>query len=321
MEAEKRRTGRDFARQAVPWLVLLAGLSLAGCRMLPTAETEYVGPELPPSPTLDQIAAFVNGNASRIQSFIADEAVISGPGIPSLRTQIAFERPRRLRIRGETGISGMELDVGSNDEVFWFWVKRNQPPALYFSRWSDYDLPGSVARRAVPLDPQWLVEAFGIAEIDLASPTEGPIPLAGNRLEIRTRRQTPEGPVAKVMVLDAQYGLVLAQHLYDPQGRLLASAVSYDHRRDPVSGLVMPRSVELQVPRAGMTLRVHLGNARINQPAADPAGTWAMPQYPGYPLVNLADPAMQAVPVPQSQPVVYSGALPACTPQTAVLAY
>jgi len=321
MDADGKRGRRRPGRAAVLCLGLLPAAVLCGCRMFPPAETAYVGPQLPPAPTLEQIAAFVNGNSTRIQTFVADEAVISGPGIPSLRTQIAFERPRRLRMRGETGLSGMELDVGSNDEVFWFWVKRNQPPAMYYARWADYDLPGSAARQAVPLDPRWLAEAFGIVEIDLSSPTEGPVPLAGNRLEVRTRRQTPEGPMVKVIVVDAQYGLVLAQHLYDPQGRLSASAVSYDHRRDPVSGLVMPRAVELQVPRAEMTLRVHLGNVRINQPIPDPAATWNMPTYAGYPLVNLADPTMQAVPIPQTQPVVYSGQAIVCPPDAAVSAY
>ena len=263
---------------------------LVGCRNFPTPQESYVGPQLPPNPTFEQIASFINTNSSQIRTVVADQASLSSPGFPTLRSQIVFERPWRLRIRGETSLSGLELDVGSNDELFWFWVKRNEPPAFYFCRYSDFDSPASTARRIVPIDPRWLVEAVGITELNPNEPHEGPIPLAGGRLEVRTRRSTVEGTMTKVTVVDAQYGLILGQYLYDPQGRLAASALSYDHRREPVSGLVLPRSVEINVPQSGMVLRLNLGNARINEPITNPSLTWNMPVYPGYPMVNLADP-------------------------------
>lgn len=263
---------------------------LVGCRNFPTPQESYVGPQLPPNPTFEQIASFINTNSSQIRTVVADQASLSSPGFPTLRSQIVFERPWRLRIRGETSLSGLELDVGSNDELFWFWVKRNEPPAFYFCRYSDFDSPASTARRIVPIDPRWLVEAVGITELNPNEPHEGPIPLAGGRLEVRTRRSTVEGTMTKVTVVDARYGLIMGQYLYDPQGRLVASALSYDHRREPVSGLVLPRSVEINVPQSGMMLRLNLGNARINEPIPNPSLTWNMPVYPGYPMVNLADP-------------------------------
>ncbi|HOP78798.1 MAG: hypothetical protein WBH86_14575 [Thermogutta sp.] len=275
-------------RRGIIGMVLLA--LLAGCRNFPSPQESYVGPQLPPNPTFEQIASFINTNSTQIRTVVADQASLSSPGFPTLRSQILFERPWRLRIRGETSLSGLELDVGSNDELFWFWVKRNEPPAFYFCRYSDYDNPASTARRVVPIDPRWLIEAVGITELDVNAPHEGPVPLAGGRLEIRTQRPTPDGIMTKVTVVDAQYGLILAQYLYDPQGRLVASAVSYDHRREPVTGLVLARTVEINVPASGMVLRLNLGNARINEPIPNPSLTWNMPVYPGYPMVNLADP-------------------------------
>lgn len=280
----------DGAPWWVPSLILCVLVASSGCRMVPTPPEPYTGPQLPPNPTVEQIAAIVNGNSSQIQTIIADQAALSAPGMPTLRTEILFERPWRLRMRGETSLSGLEMDVGSNDELFWFWVKRNEPPAFYFCRYADYDHPTSVARQVVPIDPRWLVEAVGVTQIDVNSPVEGPVALAGQRWEIRQRRQTPDGPVTKVLVVDGQYGFIMAQYMYDTQGRLLVSAVSYDHRREPVSGLVLPRTVEVSVPRSGMAFRLTLGNAKINQPIPSPSLVWNMPVYPGYPMVNLADP-------------------------------
>ena len=49
-----------------------------------------------------------------------------------------------------------ELDVGSNDELFWFWIKRNKPRALFYCRHDQFG--SSNARQMIPVDPGWLAE-------------------------------------------------------------------------------------------------------------------------------------------------------------------
>ena len=51
-----------------------------------------------------------------------------------LSGNIAAERPGRFRLTAGTAVTGQEIDLGSNDELFWMWVRRNQPPAVYFCR-------------------------------------------------------------------------------------------------------------------------------------------------------------------------------------------
>ncbi len=283
-------------RCTVAWgtlgLVLL-GAGIVGCRAVPSPEVSWA-PTLPPSPTLDQVAAVVNGNSAQIRSFIANQATLSGAGFATLQAQIVFERPKRLRIRGATSLSGAEVDLGANDDLYWLWVRRGEPPALYYCRRDRYFQ--SAARRVMPVQPDWLIEALGITEIDLTAANQGPVPLAGGRLEIRSVRSSPEGPTTKVMILEASRGLVLGQYIYDSRGQLAAAAQAASHRRDPVSGLVMPRVVDIQIPRAQVTMRVNLGNVAINQVLPNPAELWTLPTYPGYPTVNLEEPCSPATP-------------------------
>ena len=89
---------------------------------------------LPPSATVEQVIQAVNQNNGQIQSYSTTTATISGPGWPTLRASIAFQRPRLFRLRAETGLTGPEVDLGSNEQIFWFWVRRNQPPGVYFCR-------------------------------------------------------------------------------------------------------------------------------------------------------------------------------------------
>lgn len=280
----------------------------SGCHLLGRRpKTPPLPVVLPPSPPLAQVIDAVNNNSRQIQSFSTAEAELSGPGIPvTLRgTNIAFERPRRLRIRGGTGLTGSELDVGSNDELFWFWVRRNNPPAVFFCRHEQF--ASCAAARMMPMEPAWMIEAFGIVEFAPHELHEGPFERPDGHLEIVSTRQSPCGPVKKKTVIDHATAVVLEQHLYDQHGRAVASAVAREHRRDPLTSLIMPKVVDLQCPQAQFSMEVNLGNVAINQSVGNAEALWTMPTGGGWPLVDLADPnwpRMLGIPAQQRPPTV-----------------
>lgn len=58
---------------------------------------------------------------------------------------------------------GKELDLGSNQEVFWYWSKREKPPALYWAYFEDFHK----TRLKNPFDPLFIKSTLGIDEIKL----------------------------------------------------------------------------------------------------------------------------------------------------------
>ncbi len=81
-------------------------------------------------------------------------------------------------------------------------MRRNQPPALFFCRHDQF--AACRARQMIPIDPKWLIEALGVAELDPSLPYQGPPTLVGpNRLEIRAVRETPTGPTTRITIIDA----------------------------------------------------------------------------------------------------------------------
>ena len=288
------------------WLLLLStgllALSGASC---PRTWQRYINPPprvLPPSPTLVQVIDVVNRNSSQIQSFSTNHASVSGAGFPSLPASLAFERPRRFRLRAGFGLTGPEIDLGSNDELFWFWMRRSQPPAIYYCRHDQFAI--SQAHMTTPFEPQWLIEALGVMEFDPALPHQGPQPLPDERLRIDTIRNTPEGPLTKTTIVDSSQGWVLEQHLFDARQQLLASSVAGGHRQDPLSGLIMPTTVSIDLPPSKLRLRIDLGNVEINRLSGDRNSLWSMPSYPGAAPVNLADPNFRppGAPAPVAMP-------------------
>jgi hypothetical protein len=267
-------------------VVGLFALSGASCPNMIRPQSPPLPRVLPPSPTLDQLIQVVNGNNSRIQSFYTGHATLSGPGIPALSAKIAFGRPNYFRLYATSGLTGPEVDLGSNPEVFWYWVRRSQPPDIYYCRHDQF--ANSPARFSIPIQPDWLIEALGVSEIDPGLPHQGPFPLQGDRLRINTIRETPDGPVTKVTIFDGAQGWVLEQYIYNAQGILLARAVAGGHRRDPLSGLVT-----VNCPSAQFSIRIDLGPVEINRLSGNAAELWTMPQIPGAPAVNLANPNAQ----------------------------
>ena len=245
---------------------------------------------LPTQATLDQIIAAVHDNTQRVLSYMAPQAVLVVPGVPRLSAQVACEPPRRFRLRAQTSVTGSELDIGSNDDLFWLWIRRHQPPVMLFCRHDQY--AQSSARRLLPIRADWMPELLGLVNFRPEDRHEGPFPLPDGRIEIRSRIHSGEGELFKSTLLDGTTGLVVEQHLFTTTGERLASCRTSRHRVDPQSGAALPRLVEVSWPASGIEFQLELAAITTNTPATDPGQLWQMPAYEGYEPIDLADPSV-----------------------------
>jgi hypothetical protein len=259
----------------------------------------------------------VNQNSSRVQSISANGVTITIPdmmGLPLLSGNMAAERPGRFRLTAGT-IATQELDIGSNDELFWMWVRRNQPPALYFCRHAQF--ANSNIRQFMPIEPAWLLAAMGIVDIDPASVIEGPIPSARGQgtVELRSWLPSASGRLQRVTVIDARRAWVIEQDVYDQSGTtLLASARADSHRYYEREQVSLPDRVTVQLPTANLRMTINLGVVQINQLAPNSGQLWTLPTYDGYQPVDLGN-AVPGTPLPgPTAPSPLSGIVPTSYP-------
>lgn len=254
---------------------------------------------LPAHPSLEQIVSTVHDNTHRVRSYMAPQATLSVPGVPRLSSQVACEPPRRFRLRAQTTVTGNELDIGSNDELFWLWIRRHDPPVLLYCRHDRYQ--DAAARQLLPIRADWMPELLGLVEFRPEDRHEGPFALPDGRIEIRSRIGAPEGELVRSTLLDGTTGLVMEQHLFGPSGERLASVRTSRHRVDPTSGAALPRLVEVSWPAAQIEFQLDIASITTNSANVDPGQLWQMPAYDGYRPIDLADPAMQT-PIPATLP-------------------
>jgi hypothetical protein len=252
---------------------------------------------LPAQPTLEQIIAAVHDNSQRVRSCMVTQATLSVPGVPRLSARVACEPPRRFRLQAQTAITGPELDIGSNDDLFWLWLRQHKPPIVAFCRHDQY--ANSAARRLLPIRADWMPELLGLVNFRPEDAHQGPFPLPDGRIEIRSRISAPDGELLKSTILDGTTGLVGEQHLFTAAGERLASVRTSRHRVDPASGAALPHLVEVSWPASGVDFKLELTSITTNAPTADSGQLWQMPAYPGYEPVDLADPNVVIGPPPQ----------------------
>lgn len=280
-------------------LLLLTAASCARPFRNPFASNGPPAPELlTQGATLEAVIAAVNQNAAKLQSYQTNDASISVPGmpgIPLMRGNIAAMRPGRIRLQASTALTGPEVDLGANDELFWSWVRRSEPPALYFVRHSQF--AGSAAQSLIPIEPKWLLDAIGFMQFNPADQHQGPTPIDKTRVEIRSLVQSPSGPLSKRTVVDARRAWVLEQYVYDAGGRLVASAIARSHRFYPQVGSSLPQVIDIRVPAAELSLTIDVGTVQINGLVDNPQ-LWTMPAIPGVSQVDLGSSATPGIAPP-----------------------
>jgi hypothetical protein len=275
---------------------------------------------LAPGASLPEVIAAINQNSSRVHSLSANAATLTlpdSPLLPPMRSNIVLSRPRNFRLTAGTTFAGPEIDLGSNDELFWVWVKRSVPPEVYFCQHERF--AGSPIHQFMPIEPQWLHSALGLVTLDPAGIYQGPLPAGEGLMQIRTPMDSSVGVLSRVLVVDAARGLVMQQHVYGPDGEtLIASAVAHSYRYYPGEQVALPERVTIRLPAAQLALTVELGNVLINQLPGDPSQVFALPTFPGYPHRDLSGAYSQSgmsgmpdgVSLPGGHPNQFSSGLP-----------
>ncbi|MEO2048193.1 MAG: hypothetical protein ABGX16_16695 [Pirellulales bacterium] len=288
----------------VLWLFCCTGATCSHSLRNPFASLGPTAPEiLPAEATLEQILGAVNQNTARIRSYSTNNASISVPGMPAiplLRGNLVAQRPQRFRMIASTGLTGREVDLGTNDELFWFWVKSNEPPAVYFSRHDQF--VGSAAQQTLPVEPAWFMSALGMVEFRSTDFHEGPRPRGNGTVEIRSVVNTATGKMTRSTIIDVKRAWVLQQHLYDQAGTLLASAIANSHRYYPDFGLSLPQKIEIRLPPVQLALSIHVGTVQLNSLVENP-GMWEMPVISGSPQMDLSSPGTIATPAAAVAPI------------------
>lgn len=302
------RQDRPLARRIMPVCLLLLWLPFAGgatCYRRNVAVDRMPPPEVfSGMPTLEELAEVINrtDGVGQLASNSVSLEVPSMSNVPRLSATLAVDRPRNFRMQAKMPIMlGAGLDMGSNQDRFWFQVPEGMSQTLYHTTHDEFRQ--RPMRSILPVDPTWVGDALGLVHLDTREVVEGPILRTDGKLEVRTMVPMADGLYSRVCVIEPTAGYVTDQMLYGADGRMIAAASGSKHRYYPDHQCSLPHRVEIRlVPDAGppLELRLEIGEYLVNQLlSADPL-LFTMPQGAGrtVDLSELAGP--MRVPPPNS---------------------
>lgn len=233
-------------------------------------------------PQVEEVVDHLNRNVDKLEAWRANSVKIRANNMP-LSGTLAVERGRHLRLVVNS-IAGNEVDLGSNDDLFWVWAKRMPPPEYVYCRHEHTE----AVRQAmgIPFEPEWLMQALGVSPLT-AKDTKLEIEPTARQARLVQQVTSAHGqPLRKVILVDLSRGVILEHSVYDYNGKPIAVARLDEHQLDKASGVVLPRRVKLDWPQSDMSLVMHLGQIEVN-PKGIPSQIWDMPKMNGYRVVDL----------------------------------
>ena len=293
-------------------LVTIAGISLlalaAGCT---SSRWGFINrpkdvPVQGEPPTKEAIVAYLNDNASRIQTFRSDELnmTVHAGALPVLlsgklmtqQSRDASQKPRDFRMSGDFAGNRM-VDLGSNNDEFWWWISKDKPPDQYYCSYRDLQ-EGRVRALPFPIQPEWIMETMGLGPYGPADKYE--MDYDNYNLKLIERTRTPLGQaVRKVIVMkrapqDVKSGNPqVAEYLLldDATGKELCSAQITQVRTlqiDKDRAAVLPRRLELRCAIGSEKVRLDMRFEGVSINAPLPPTAFVRQPMPGVRSVDLA---------------------------------
>lgn len=259
-------------RRFILGLGLLAAAVQVGCSNVPSRpRVDGARQSLDRNATPEQLVALANDNARRIPALRCDDVVLEVRGNGQsgvIYGRMDAMKSRNFRLTGKAGGQPL-VDLGSNDNEFWYWISKADPPYVYHCT-HDALARGNV-RMHIPFQPEMVLTALGMGEYD--STKKYDVKSNASTIEMTETTTSPQGQtIQKITVfnrgsLKANQPLIAAHHLLDGQGKKICSATIAEATRD-ASGAELPRRVVLNWPDQKIELRMKLENVRVVE--ADP---------------------------------------------------
>jgi hypothetical protein len=261
-------------------LLLLALTTVAGCTWGQQFRPGAAAPAIKmPDTTAAGLVSYLNRNAEQfrtlqIRDLDLDCAVKDPKGETqkvSLGGSMCCAKPKSFRLFGKmVGIN--EVDLGSNDQEFWYWIKRHDPPFLFHCSYNDLNNPTKQVAMPFPFQPEWVLEALGM--LPMNEQGDYALETKPDTYELVQMAQSAQGqPIRKVIVF-SRWNIdrtktpdkpqVLAYQLQDAQGKVLCKASIEKVQVEKTTGIVFPHKLKLEWPVEKLELKMVLGGAEVN---------------------------------------------------------
>ncbi|QVL34684.1 hypothetical protein KIH39_12475 [Telmatocola sphagniphila] len=265
------RPNRSISRIALLAGMLLLGAS-SGCST-PNAKVDntpkggLTSRNNQETPTAEVLVKYLSRQSSQIQMLdyrdISMEVTAQGRRAPSIEGYLVCEKARNFRLAGKV-FGAQQVDLGSNNEQFWYWVKQSPEPHIFYCNYTDFERG---VRLPFPFQPEWVLDVLGMGEV--SPPENYTLEVRGNHYELTEKTQSQGQPISKVTIINrytasAPVPQIVGKELRDSRNQLIAKATIKRVQLDRQTNLVVPKVVVLEYPAQQISMTLTLDNVTVN---------------------------------------------------------
>jgi len=247
------------------------------------------------APSSADLVRYLNRESKKLQAITCQDLDIDvkdkGILVPTVRGNMICQKPRNFRLTGKAAGSP-QIDFGSNDEQFWFWVKQGAP-VLFHCNYSDFE---KGVNMPFPFQPEWVVQALGMSEY--SDPANYQVEVKGNQIELIENSTVQGKPVRKTTrfnsaIVAPPTPQITGYVMLDANGKTLCSASVKEVRQMQLPNgewAIYPRKVQLEWPIEQMRLELTLDKVSLNQAIGQEQTTrlFTRPNWPNIENYDLA---------------------------------
>ncbi len=240
-----------------------------GCSLLPHNRDRGPAPTAVPSkaPDASALVNYLNQNAQRVQTIRAKVAIDAKQGTQpvGLDGELACQKPRDFRLKAKL-VGRPAVDIGSNNEEFWYWISQAPDPYVYHCSYAD--MATGKVNLPFPFHPDMVVAAMGIAEYDPEAKYE--VRVHEKTVDLIQDATTASGqPVKRITVFNRYQAApgqpqVLGHVLMDLRGKPICRATVHKIHADRGSGAIVPASVTIEWPAQELSMKLMLSDIQTN---------------------------------------------------------
>ena len=233
--------------------------------------TVQLPPDVPTIPTIPQIIIDINKANEKINSFSCENVsiLIKSNIVAKLKGKLYYEKQKNFRMTYKS-IFGLESDVGSNDEHFWFWSKRYKPRSVYYASHEDLHK----TRLKTPFNPLWIMESLSLGEIATKNIITA-VDENNNLIVLQERISITGEKVTKSTLIDQKNKRIIGHYIIRSDGTIAASTEITEFKI--VDGTSIPTKILIIWHDENVTMEWELSKSKVNQHISDEK--WEMPDY------------------------------------------
>jgi hypothetical protein len=220
-------------------------------------------------PSADRLVTYLNHNADMLGdralkcTNLSIDCKANGQSV-GLGGMLMCQNPRNFRLKAMV-LSQPAVDIGSNNEEFWYWISKNEPPYLFHC---SYEALARGVNVGFPFQPDMVVAALGIAHYDPRKNYKVEAPPKANYIELIESDTSPQGQsIQKVVVFnraqaDVPTPQVIAYALRDGKGGVICTATVKSVQRNRETGAIIPRVVVFNWPQQNLQMKLELNDVQ-----------------------------------------------------------